>query len=127
MSLAKKFNLVTGFIYIAIGIFGVVSPDKLADFFNFTLQNIESQTELMAISGFNFGIGYLIIHFALQAESQKYVLFANAILALSLFIPRIIGLYLYGYDQPLIIKELIFELFVFIIAVILYFKNTDNN
>lgn len=118
--MAKIFSSIVGLSFIAVGIIGVFLPEALASFYGFTLQSLQAKTELRAVSGLSLSVGYLLIHFAWVLEKQTIVLLTVMILTFSYLAPRILGLILDGFDQPMMHKELIVELVVLVIAFILY-------
>jgi len=125
MRIAKYFIILCGLVYFGFGTFVCLMPDRVSEFYGFGLQGLDAKTELRAIGGLNMGIGVLFVYFALTAIDQKPILFALAVLMCCLVLSRCYGLFVDGYDQPITIKELIFELIVLVAAVGFYWRGSD--
>jgi len=113
MNSGKYFNILCGLIYLGFGVFICLAPDRVSGFYSFGLQSLDAKTELRAIGGLNIGVGILFVYFALKARDQKPILFALAVLMVCID----------GVDQPINIKELIFEMIVLMGAVWYLWRN----
>ena len=127
MNTARYFNIFCALVFIIVGIMGIMYPDGAAKFYGLSLNTLDGKTEIRALSGFGLSVGVVLGYFAFKLDNQKPILLSLGIILLGYIIPRLIGLYLDGINQPIIHKELLFEVVILIITLFFYCRVKDKS
>ncbi len=121
----KKVNLLAGVLLACCGVLACFYPQASADYYGLGLERLEAKTTIRVVGGFFAGIGILFLIFACRLQQQKNLLLCLAVVMASFSLPRILGLYLDGLNQTLMIYELLFEL-IFLTFVVWVYRRDES-
>lgn len=99
--MTKIFLWATAFVFIAFGLWGLISPAEMVRSFGISLGGPDGQTMIRAnYGGFLIGEGALLAWCALSPERLRFGLVAVVLLTLPILLSRLIGMAVDGASSP---------------------------
>lgn len=99
--MTKIFLWATAFVFIAFGLWGLISPAEMVKSFGISLGGPDGQTMIRAsYGGFLIGEGALLAWCALSPERLRFGLVAVVLLTLPILLSRLIGMAVDGASSP---------------------------
>ncbi|MGS2716662.1 DUF4345 family protein [Eionea flava] len=123
MQLTRSTNIIGGLILLACGCIGCFYPDAVAAYYGFEYQQLAAKTTIRVLAGFCMGVGGLLMYFGYHCSDQRPILLSLWVILASFALPRALGLWLDGVDQPTMWPELGFELLALFVVGVIYLRN----
>jgi Domain of unknown function (DUF4345) len=97
----RVFLWVTAIVFIAFGLWGLISPAEMVRSFGISLGGPDGQTMIRAsYGGFLIGEGALFAWCALSPSRERFGLVAVALMTLPILLSRLIGMVIDGATSP---------------------------
>lgn len=118
--MTRFFLWATATIFIAFGLWGLISPEAMVRAFGISLGGADGQTMIRAsYGGFLIGEGALFAWCALSTERMRFGLVAVIVLTLPILLSRIMGMIIDGSSSPNHQAYVAIELFGISVAALL--------
>lgn len=124
----KVVNFIAGVVLLLCGLVGCFYPDLVGEYYGMRFDQLDAKTTVRVLGGFCAGVGSLFVFFAITLQQQRPLLFCLMVVLASFALPRMLGLYIDGFNQASMVYELIFEAIslVFIVGVFLTMKPVNR-